>query len=103
MVGGYDNGDQSQNYAFFGLPGSFAPFTLPGAPPATSWAPGTDSQTLPFGVNNQNDVVGYFYEFGDPNDFFPRPLSGTDRPRPGKSWMRPLRGTPIFTASTIKA
>ncbi len=72
MVGGYDNGDQSQNYAFFGLPGSFAPFTLPGAPPAQSWAPGTDSQTLPFGVNNQNDVVGYFYEFGDPNDFFPQ-------------------------------
>jgi len=72
MVGGYDNGDQSQNYAFFGSPGDFAPFTLPGAPPATSWAPGTDSQTLPFGVNNQNDVVGYFYEFGDPNDFFPQ-------------------------------
>jgi len=23
-------------------------------------------------VNNQNDVVGYFYEFGDPNDFFPQ-------------------------------
>jgi len=50
MVGGYDNnGDQSQNYALFGLLGSFAPFTLPGAPPATSWAPGTDSQTRPLG------------------------------------------------------
>jgi hypothetical protein len=54
MVGGYDNGDQSQNYAFLGSPGSFAPFTLP------------------FGLNDQNDVVGYFYEFGAPQYFFPQ-------------------------------
>jgi len=45
---------------------------------------GTDSQTLPFGVNNQNDVVGYFYEFGDPNDFFfPQALYGQT-----KTWQK---------------
>ena len=60
------------NYAFFGPPGNFAPFTLPGTPGVQVWAPGTDSQTLPFGLNNQSDVVGFYYEFGDTNDFWPQ-------------------------------
>jgi len=86
MVGGYDNnGDQSQNYALFGLPGSFAPFTLPGAPPATSWAPGTDSQTLPFGLNNQNDVVGEYYEFGLPDFDWPQAFVWHGQ---AKTWQR---------------
>lgn len=108
MVGGYDNGDQSQNYALFGLPENFAPFTLPNTPPAGVdfrgfVFPGTDSQTFPLGLNDQNDVVGYYYEFGLPQYFFPQALSGTDRQGPGKGWMRPPRGTRIFMASTIKA
>jgi probable HAF family extracellular repeat protein len=77
MVGGYDNGDQSQNYAFFGSPGSFAPFTLPNTPPASVdptgfVTPGTDSQTLPFGLNDQNEVVGYYYEYGLPAYYSPQ-------------------------------
>jgi hypothetical protein len=86
MVGRYDtDGDQSQNYAFVGSPGSFAPFTLPDAtPPFYIWL-GSDSQTLPWGLNGQNDVVGFFYEFGAYNDYFPQGFVWYEQT---KTWQR---------------
>ena len=95
MVGGYDtDGDQSQNYAFSGLPKNFTPFTLPGAPGPQAWAPGTDSQTIPFGLNNQNDVVGFYYEFGDSFDFFPQAFVWYGQ---NKTWQRLNVPGPLYT------
>lgn len=59
MVGGYDTDYSGSNYAYNGSPGSFAPFILPRA------QPGTESATLPFGVNSRGDVAGWFCDVGD--------------------------------------
>src|SRR5256885_17052985 len=52
MVGGYDTGNPDDSFGFFGSPGSFVPFAFPGF----------ESQTVPFGLNSRNDVVGFYFD-----------------------------------------